>query len=186
MKTGALFTALCLAATLLAQGTVKAQNTLDFTENSPTSLTVALNGTTLPGSSVNNTAPDAWTVTLAAPLFTEPNFISGLWIEPENSSLMNTAQLGPNSTSLLVRSDASTPPPPLPSETPIGLPDANPDGAQVQVAFQQSPELLETFHDNAKTPEAVPEPSTVALLGVGLIGIGFACRKIRRNPVTLA
>jgi hypothetical protein len=40
-----------------------------------------------------------------------------------------------------------------------------------------------TFHDKAETSEAVPEPSTVALLGVGLIGIGFACRKISRNPV---
>ena len=39
MKTKALFTTLCLAAMLLAQGTVKATEMV-LTENSPTSLTV--------------------------------------------------------------------------------------------------------------------------------------------------
>src|SRR5262249_15759840 len=100
MKARVLFAALCLSAMLLAQGPVKATEMV-LNENSPTDLTVTLSGTTVTVSNVTNTAPDAWTVTLSGVLIPSGSgFASGLWTDPENSKLFNSAQLGIESTSM--------------------------------------------------------------------------------------
>jgi hypothetical protein len=164
MKTGTLFSGLCLAAMLLAQGTANAEvSQTILTENSPTSLT-ASNFT-----GITNVAPDKWT-------FSVGNFGSGFiptsWIEPDNSLRFNNLTFNSQTSVLTLTSDAAI----AVSAAPVK------DGVQVNVANSTLPEFLFTFTDKAAAaePKSVPDAgSTVILLGLALLGIEGLRRRFR-------
>jgi hypothetical protein len=185
MKTRALFTAFCLAAMLLAQGTVKAVSSgILMTENSPTSLTATLFSGANPIESftVTNLANDKWSISLGG---LATGIQATTWTEPDDNSsrFNNVTDNGTLNgiTSLLVTSDALT----AASGTHLSDGDLNFGFATINGSVG----IYAGFTDNAKTaePKSVPDGgSTVALLGIALLGVGFLHAKISRKPVTLA
>jgi hypothetical protein len=181
MRTRALSTTLCLAAILLAQGTVKAvltEHDIIFTEFSPTSLTVAFDGQP---QSVFNFVDDSWGILTVG--------IAGLpaanWAEPENSpenTFLVNQVVFISDTICVLNSDVFV----------FSGAAAVANGTRISfgTAVADNLPVFATFHDNASTAEghSVPDgASTATLLGVALIGICFLGRKISRNhPVTLA
>jgi hypothetical protein len=174
MKTRALFTATCLAAMLLAQGTVKAITySLNVIENSPTSLSVTLDGVSSTGITVDNLGNDRWEVSSGSSVINL--IVAARWQEPDNSSLFNDITSIGNL--LEVGSDFFGPGNSYPADgTSVAAGNAFVDGVFGSVSA--------TFHDKeASVPDG---GSTAALLGVALLGVGFLGAKISRNPVTLA
>jgi protein with PEP-CTERM/exosortase system signal len=156
-----------------------------LTENSPTSLTVTLDGSTT-GITVTNTAPDQWDVIFASSILFSPNTRLN-WTEPENPAQVNgvfagnqAAGLGfpvVQSNEMLVFSDT----------TPLALAQSTmPNGGTTPFAigfeFENpggpSRVIFGTFNDNAATAEAsVPDTgSTFVLLFLSLTALFGASR----------
>jgi hypothetical protein len=172
MKTRALFTALCLAAMLLAQGTVKATSII-LTENPSFTATfgdLSTTGITVtPG--VNG---DTWTVDFSPSLgLFKGAKVFGTWFEPPGESGINLVS-ATGESELAVQSDIVDP---FPADVPV------PDGTSF--GFGNGIHVTFTEKTAAGGPKSVPDAgSTLALLGIALIGIGFVRAKI--SPLTLA
>jgi hypothetical protein len=164
--------AIAIAAALLIQPAVATvMDTIQMTENSPTSLSVTLNGLTT-GITVQNTSADHWTITFPTNIvFHELQVVGGVgWIEPENSANGNivTSPLGNNQ--LFVVSDA------------LGHPFSEPDGTQVGLGTDNSNPLSRVavagvFTDMAATAETAPDTgSTLGLLSLSVVALLGATR----------
>jgi hypothetical protein len=156
---------IAIAAAVVPQSVsgVTINNTLDITENSPTSLSVTYNGSTS-GVTVTLVTTDRWNVILPVTA-TAPGFAQ--WIEPENSSLVNVVEEVATDT-YLVRSDVSPQSfsTPVPNGTPTSFGNDPSDGVPI----------IATFHDNAAPTEVPDTGSTFALLLLSLIALLCATR----------
>ena len=142
-------------------GTVN--NTLLITENSPTSLSVTYNGSTLTATPVG---PEQWHVVFP---FSFHSIFTKQWIEPENSSLVNRVSFPMFIfNTLTIFSDV----------TPIGPPSSRvPDGTAVQIGTDNNGvPVIATFDDDAGRTEVPDTGSTFALLLLSLIGLLGATR----------
>jgi VPDSG-CTERM motif len=167
--------AISISAALVTQPAVATIiDTIQMTENSPTSLSVTLNGLTT-GITVQNTSADHWTITFPTNIvFHELQIVGGVgWIEPENSANGNIVSSPSGNNQLFVVSDA------------LGHPFSEPDGTQVGLGTDNSNPLSPVavagvFTDMAATAEAtVPDIGTTgSLLGLSLAGLVFLRRKL--------
>ena len=154
---------------LLTQSVV-AQDLIQMTENSPTSLlvTLELNNGSHPSVSVSNTSADHWTLTFPTTIsFNEVGSGVG-WIEPENSANGNIVTSPSQNNVLFVESDA------------LGHPGDHTDGMFVVVGLDTGgKEEVAKFTDQAAAIEAAPESATwgVGALLAGLLFLHFFLRK---------
>jgi PEP-CTERM motif len=195
----AIFMLLALAclmtfASNVMAGPIIAPNVLVFTELSGTQLNVAWSaGTPSPLSTspiaTQQLSPDLWRVGLATFLLrttntTCPGVVNCVvplgWVEPDNSSLFNIVTFSSNpcvvsgipfGTCIDVFSDAS-----FSNFQFAPLLDGQTfDNAARRDANSDSPTLGFAFVDAGET--AVPEPSSIGLIAIGLAGIGFRLRR---------
>jgi len=166
---------IAIAAALLIQPAVATvMDTIQMTENSPTSLSVTLNGLTT-GITVQNTSADHWTITFPTNIvFHELQALQTIggvgWIEPENSANGNIVTSPSGNNQLFVVSDA------------LGHPLNFPDGAQVSLGTDNSNPLSPVtvagvFTDMAATAETAPDTgSTFGLLSLSVVALLGATR----------
>ena len=166
---------IAIAAALLIQPAVATvMDTIQMTENSPTSLSVTLNGLTT-GITVQNTSADHWTITFPTNIvFHELQILQTIggvgWIEPENSANGNIVTSPSGNNQLFVVSDA------------LGHPLNFPDGAQVSLGTDNSNPLSPVtvagvFTDMAATAETAPDTgSTFGLLSLSVVALLGATR----------
>jgi len=166
---------IAVAAALLIQPAVATvMDTIQMTENSPTSLSVTLNGLTT-GITVQNTSADHWTITFPTNIvFHELQILQTIggvgWIEPENSANGNIVTSPSGNNQLFVVSDA------------LGHPLNFPDGAQVSLGTDNSNPLSPVtvagvFTDMAATAETAPDTgSTFGLLSLSVVALLGATR----------
>jgi hypothetical protein len=130
-------------------------NTVIFTENSSTSLTVVENGKTLPSKDVINTSADNWTITLPTAVSVPEGSVVN-WREPLTSPFPKNFNLVDwfSSTHLEVQSDL-----------------ANVPGRQLHNGdtFVNGADSY-TFHDNSDVPDSGSTFNLLALALAGLFG----------------
>jgi hypothetical protein len=155
---------IAIAAALLTQPVrATAINTLVITENSSTSLTAVLNGTTSLGVTLNFS--DDWTIGGLAGI----NNAETLWTEPgAPSTVVNLVQSASvNGGTIIVHSDQD-----------FGL-SGIPDGTKDTTTFTlNGVELDVTFHDNGDVAATPDTGMTASLFGLSLAGLAFFRRKL--------
>lgn len=139
--------------------------TLVITENSSTSLTALLNGTTFLNVFPNPSATDDWTITLAGVGNTHGlTSFTTAWVEPDAAGFVNivTAFLGELTVTSEILHDT-------------GL--AN--GATDKTDFTlNGVELDVTFNDKGDVAAAPDTGTTASLFGLSLMGLTFLRRKL--------
>jgi hypothetical protein len=163
-----LHTPILLAGAILfggiTQGQTQTVNTLVLTENSSTSLTATLNGTTL--TTISNPSADFWVIQPpSGHSFMGPEVN---WQEPGGFNKIFVP-----SPVLQISSDLT-----LPGET--GLPNGGTDTAHffINTAGVGTQPLDVTFIDNGDISTVPDSATTLPLLSLALAGLGFAKRKL--------
>ena len=162
-----------IAAWLTQPGYASVMHQVVFTENSSTSLSVTVDGSTTGITVTSEGPPDAWSVTLPSGLGVG-SVSGGGWFEPEfpNPQSINLilAFSGPNGFSFSVLSDQTT--------FPTGL-SLTSNGGTID-AFFDDPNIgffSAIFQDNSDVATTVPETgSTFGLLSLSVVALLGATR----------
>jgi hypothetical protein len=180
---------IAVTAALVTQSTLAqtVNNSVVFTETSPTTLTVSLDTLMLPSFDIVNTSADHWTVTIPALLITTSPGVN--WIEPENKPFNMSNPTGFNTLTFPTAFGA---PPSVGVETIVNIVSdtatlgggiANLVNGATEQVFNGLPDgsfTNYTFNDNAAGvggEKSVPDTgSTVGLLALALAAVFGASR----------
>lgn len=140
---------------------------LDLTENSSTSLTANLTGTTVTVSVASTPTPDQWVLTFSASVTGQED-----WLEPGNPNSSNLIlPIAGFPDQLLVTSDTTASPGALANNTTTS--DAPP-------VFDLGGGVLDVnFNDLGDGPSVPDATSTLPLLSLSLAGLGFLARRLK-------
>lgn len=141
---------------------------LVITENSSTSLTAMLTGTTVTVS-VAPGLSDSWTLTFSTSLSAQGVY----WLEPGSQTSANIVELGNSSDQLIVSSEVPAPPS-----------GALNNGQNSSAFFLNLPgggqeDMVVTFNDNGDSARVPDATSTLPLLSLSLAGLGFLARRLK-------
>ena len=146
-------------------------DTLVITENSSTSLTAILNGTT--ALSVGNTSSDNWTITLTGVFANSDNVaLSQFWTEPDVAGFVNAVTFNNLFPGVLfVGSD-------FPGQS--GLADGTTDFTSFGLVVGPGTvaPLFVTFFDKGDVATVPDTGTTFSLFGLSLMGLAFLRRKL--------
>jgi hypothetical protein len=163
-----LFLALSIAAAVLTQplsaGVIPA-NDIQITETSSTSLSATFNGSAV---TVQNTAPDRWTLTFSD-TFTFGAFVLDLWAEPEDNTMTKANSVeGTETNQLFIRSDILSGHNTVPDGTQF-VENLSISGIHTTVGI--------TFHDSGDGAKIPDSGSTSGLLFLSLIALVAVSRR---------
>ena len=178
---------IAVTAALVTQSTLAqtVNNSVVFTETSPTTLTVSLDTLMLPSFDIVNTSADHWTVTIPALLITTSPGVN--WIEPENKPFNLSDPTGFNTLTFGLL--ASSVGPLIQVETIVNIVSdtgtlggniANLGNGKTEEVFNGFSVTNYTFIDNAagvSGEKSVPDTgSTLGLLALALLALFGASR----------